>query len=68
MWRTGVAKKPAPADVPKFVGEHHDTFVRRTKTEAAVVDGDHLTQAVVDDLVVIGETQGAGRALRQLIE
>ena len=25
---TGVAEKPAPADVPKFVGEYHDTFVR----------------------------------------
>lgn len=25
---SGVAEKPAPADVPKFVGEYHDTFVR----------------------------------------
>ncbi|MEM7342293.1 MAG: nuclear transport factor 2 family protein [Actinomycetota bacterium] len=25
---TGVAEKPAPADVPKFVGEYHDRFVR----------------------------------------
>lgn len=25
---TGQAEKPAPADVPKFVGEYHDTFVR----------------------------------------
>lgn len=25
---TGVAEKPAPADVPKYVGEYHDTFVR----------------------------------------
>mgnify|MGYP001825558589 FL=1 len=26
--QTGVAEKPAPADVPKFVGEYHDSFVR----------------------------------------
>ena len=25
---TGQAEHPAPADVPKFVGEYHDTFVR----------------------------------------
>ena len=25
---TGVAEYPAPADVPKYVGEYHDTFVR----------------------------------------
>lgn len=25
---TGQAEKPAPADVPKYVGEYHDTFVR----------------------------------------
>ncbi len=25
---TGRAEHPAPADVPKFVGEYHDTFVR----------------------------------------
>lgn len=25
---SGVAEHPAPADVPKFVGEYHDTFVR----------------------------------------
>lgn len=25
---TGEAEKPAPADVPKFVGEYHDRFVR----------------------------------------
>ena len=25
---TGVAEKPAPADVPKYVGEYHDTFLR----------------------------------------
>ena len=25
---TGVAETPAPADVPKYVGEYHDTFVR----------------------------------------
>ena len=25
---TGVAEMPAPADVPKYVGEYHDTFVR----------------------------------------
>lgn len=25
---TGTAEKPAPADVPKFVGEYHDRFVR----------------------------------------
>lgn len=25
---TGVAELPAPGDVPKYVGEYHDTFVR----------------------------------------
>lgn len=25
---TGTAEKPAPADVPKYVGEYRDTFVR----------------------------------------
>ncbi|MGB5755556.1 MAG: nuclear transport factor 2 family protein [Acidimicrobiales bacterium] len=25
---TGTAEKPAPADVPKYVGEYHDRFVR----------------------------------------
>lgn len=25
---SGTAEKPAPADVPKYVGEYHDTFVR----------------------------------------
>lgn len=25
---TGTAEKPAPADVPKYVGEYHDTFAR----------------------------------------
>ncbi|MCP3913452.1 MAG: nuclear transport factor 2 family protein [Actinomycetia bacterium] len=25
---SGTAEKPAPADVPKFVGEYHDRFVR----------------------------------------
>ena len=25
---TGAAEKPAPADVPKYVGEYHDTFER----------------------------------------
>lgn len=25
---SGVAELPAPADVPKYVGEYHDTFVR----------------------------------------
>ena len=34
---TGEAEKPAPADVPKFVGEYHDTF-RRTEDGWRFVD------------------------------
>jgi len=42
---TGVAEKPAPADVPKYVGEYHLTFRR--------VDGTWLFHTLVLDLAFV---------------
>src|SRR3954449_8136993 len=42
---TGVAEKPAPADVPKYVGEYHLTFRR--------VDGTWLFQTLGLDLAFV---------------
>jgi uncharacterized protein (TIGR02246 family) len=42
---TGVAEKPAPADVPKYVGEYHLTFRR--------VDGAWLFQSLDLDLAFV---------------
>ena len=47
--RTGVAEKPAPADVPKYVGEYHLTFRR--------VDGTWLFHTLELDLAFIRDSR-----------
>ena len=47
--RTGVAEKPAPADVPKYVGEYHLTFRR--------IDGTWLFHTLELDLAFIRDSR-----------